>query len=77
MKEKGEEDEMKTRRRKLEIRERKQSMREKEQSIREREIEGRLKRDQDLIFVLKRQLQQQQAILEQVQQQNEQLLPLY
>ena len=71
-----EEDEIKMRRRELEIREREQSMREKEQRIRERELEGRLKRDEDLIFVLRQQLQQQQAILEQVQQQNKLLLSL-
>ena len=59
------------------IRRRQQDMKEREQSIRERELEGRLKRDQDIIFILKQQLQQQQAILEEVQQQNKLLLSLY
>ena len=77
LKEKMEEDEIKMRRRELEIREREQSMREKEQRKREREFEGRLKRDEDLIFVLRQQLQQQQANLEQVQQQNKLLLSPY
>ena len=77
LKEKMEEDEMKMRRRELEIRDREQIMREKEQSIRERELEGTLKGDEDLIFVLRQQLQQQQAILKQVQQQTKLLLSLY
>jgi len=34
-------------------------MREREQSMKEKELESRLKRDQDLIFVLRQQLQQQ------------------
>ena len=45
--------------------------------MRERELEEQFKRDQDIIFVLKQQIQQQHAILEQVQQQNKLLLSLY
>ena len=52
-------------------------MREREQSMKEKELENRLKRDQDLIFVLRQQLQQQEVILDQVQQQNKLLLALY
>ena len=70
LKEKRDEEEIRMRRKEIEIREREQSMKEKE-------LESRLKRDQDLIFVLRQQLQQQQVILEQVQQQNKLLLALY
>ena len=70
LKEKRDEEEIRMRRKEIEMRERDQNMKEKE-------LESRLKRDQDLIFVLRQQLQQQQVILEQVQQQNKLLLALY
>ena len=59
------------------IKRRQQEMKEREQCTRERELEGRLKRDQDMLCLLKNQLQQQWAILEQVQLQNTLLLSLY
>ena len=59
------------------IKRRQQEMKEREQCTRERELEGRLKRDQDILFLLKQQLQQQQAILEQVQLRTTMLLSLY
>ena len=62
---------------KLKLRKQEFEMREREHSLRERELEGKLKRAQDLIFVLRQQLQQQQVILEHVQQQNRLLLSLY
>ena len=45
--------------------------------MREKELEARLKKDQDIIFILRQQLQQQLAILEEVQKQNKMLLSLY
>ena len=45
--------------------------------MRERELEAKLKRDEDIICTMKQQLQQQQAILDEVQQQNKLLLCLY
>ena len=71
--------EMKERLQEEEIRMRKkeQEMRERELIMREKELEGRLRKDQDIIFILKQQLQQQQAILEEVQRQNKFLLSLY
>ena len=59
------------------MRRREQDMKEREQKMREKELDARLKRDEDTIFILKQQLQQQQAILEEVQQQNKLLLSLY
>ena len=70
LKEKREEGERKMKERELDLKER-------ELYIRERELEARLKRDEDIICILKQQLQQQQAILEEVQQQNTLLLSLY
>ena len=70
LQEKRAEEKMIMRRRELE-------MKEREQNLRERELEEQFKRDQDIIFVLKQQIQQQHAILEQVQQQNKLLLSLY
>ena len=45
------------------IKGRQQDMKEREQSIRERDLEGRLKGDQEILCILKQQLQQQQAIV--------------
>ena len=62
---------------KLTLRKQEFEMREREHSLRERELEGKLKRVQDLIVILRQQLQQQQVILEHVHQQNKVLLSLY
>ena len=62
---------------KMIIRGRELEMKEREHNVRERELEEQFKREQDIIFVLKPQIQQQHAILEQVQQQNKLLLSLY
>jgi len=70
LKEKRDEEEIRMRRKDIE-------MREREQRMKEKELESRLKSDQDLIFVLRQQLQQQEVVLEQVQQQIKLLLPLY
>eukprot|EP00795_Rhopilema_esculentum_P005626 gene5626-biopygen7468 len=70
LKEKMQEEEIKMRRKEQEIKER-------EQLMRERELEARLKKDDEVINILRQQLQQQQAILEEVQQQNKLLLSLY
>eukprot|EP00795_Rhopilema_esculentum_P005757 gene5757-biopygen7537 len=70
LKEKMQEEEIKMRRKEQEIKER-------EQLMRERELEARLKKDDEIINILRQQLQQQQAILEEVQQQNKLLLSLY
>ena len=70
LKEKRDEEEIRMRRKDIE-------MREREQSMKEKELESRLISDQDLIFVLRQQLQQQEVFLEQVQQQIKLLLPLY
>ena len=61
------------------MKEREQNMKERERAMymRERELEARLKREDGLIFLLKQQLHQPQAILEEVQQQNKLLLSLY
>ena len=45
--------------------------------MKEREFEARLKRDEDIICIIKQQLQQQQGLLEEVQQQNKLLLSLH
>eukprot|EP00795_Rhopilema_esculentum_P015927 gene15927-biopygen5310 len=71
LKEKMQEEEIKMRRKEQEIKER-------EQLMRDRELEARLKKDDEVINILRQQLQQQQqAILEEVQQQNKLLLSLY
>ena len=70
LQEKRAEEKMIMRRRELE-------MKEREQNLRERDLEEQCKRDQNIIFVLKQQIQQQHAILEQDQQQNKLLLSLY
>ena len=56
------------------MKEREQNMKERESYVYERD---RLKRADDINFILKQQLHQQQAILEEVQQQNKLLLSLY
>ena len=70
LKEKSEEAERKMKERKLD-------MKEREVCMKERELEARLKRDEDMIYIMKQQLQQQQGLLEEVQQQNKLLLSLY
>ena len=59
------------------MKERKLDMKEREVCMKERELEARLKRDEDIIKIMKQQLQQQQGLLEEVQQQNKLLLSLY
>ena len=59
------------------MKERKLDMKEREVCMKERELEARLKRDEDIIYIMKQQLQQQQGLLEEVQQQNKLLLSLY
>eukprot|EP00795_Rhopilema_esculentum_P003577 gene3577-biopygen31 len=61
----------------IEMRRKEQEIKEREQLMRERELEARLKKDDEIINILRQQLQQQQAILEEVQQQNKLLLSLY
>ena len=65
LKERREEEDLKERREEedIMIRGRQQDMKEREQSIRERDLEGRLKGDQEILCILKQQLQQQQAIV--------------
>ena len=59
------------------MKERKLDMKEGEVCMKERELEARLKRDEDMIYIMKQQLQQQQGLLEEVQQQNKLPLSLY
>ena len=59
------------------MKERKLDMKEREVCMKERELEARLKRDEDMIYIIKQQLQQQLSLLEEVQQQNKLLPSLY
>ena len=46
----------------IKMRRKEQEIKEREQLMKERELEARLKKDEEIIFILKQQLQQQQAI---------------